>query len=61
MFFFERGDGYSPVMAAVRALCRSCPVQPQCLDYAMTTRGVDFGTWGGYTQAERRRLRTMIA
>lgn len=38
---------------AGKALCRSCPVRKDCLLYAVETNEV-FGTWGGYTEKERR-------
>ena len=36
--------------AALR-MCRSCPVQPQCLEYAIETDAK--GVWGGTTEAQR--------
>ena len=39
-----------------KRVCRDCPVQSQCLSYAMTTP-VDHGIWGGMTERERRRHR----
>ena len=42
--------------AAAKQVCRSCPVQADCLDYAVT-HGERFGIWGGLTERERRRLR----
>lgn len=38
-----------------KELCGACPVQPDCLSYAM--RREDFGVWGGMTQNERRVVR----
>jgi len=38
------------------ALCQSCPVMKQCLDYALDNE--EFGVWGGATESERSRLRT---
>ncbi len=40
---------------AARALCRSCPVQEACLDYALRVQE-PYGIWGGLTELERRRL-----
>jgi WhiB family redox-sensing transcriptional regulator len=43
-------------ISAAKAVCRSCPVRAQCLDYALrTNQGV--GVWGGTSEKERRRLR----
>ena len=46
--------GTSPPAAdidAAKQVCRRCPVSDECLDAAD-----DFGIWGGFTAAERRRL-----
>ena len=39
-----------------RAVCRQCPVQTDCLDFALTTNQ-DSGIWGGTSEEERRVLR----
>lgn len=44
---------YSPEKA--RSICRGCPVQQDCLEYALNRN--DSGVWGGYTQRERREIR----
>ena len=41
-------------------LCRGCPVQEQCLEYALE-HNIEFGTWGGMTEAERRTIRKKSA
>jgi WhiB family redox-sensing transcriptional regulator len=38
-----------------RALCRACPVQQDCLEYALDVRETH-GIWGGYNELERRRM-----
>jgi WhiB family redox-sensing transcriptional regulator len=40
-----------------RRICRSCPVQAICLDWALRTGEPD-GMWGGTTPEKRRRIRT---
>jgi WhiB family redox-sensing transcriptional regulator len=40
---------------AARGYCQTCPVQPQCLQFALETKQ-DWGIWGGATVAERRKL-----
>ena len=37
------------------AVCRQCPVQSDCLQYALT-RGIKDGVWGGTTERERMRM-----
>lgn len=38
-----------------KAICRQCPVQDLCLDWALSTREKE-GVWGGATERERRRI-----
>ncbi len=40
---------------AARALCRRCPVEDDCLQYALRVQE-PYGIWGGRTELERRRL-----
>lgn len=64
--FFGRGRHDFDGVRAKR-ICAHCPVQPECLDYALThidrtasefTPTIhDSGVWGGLTGAERRALR----
>lgn len=51
--FFVRGAAQAK--PAVR-ICQGCPVQEECLDYALTN-DIDFGVWGGLTERQRRSLR----
>jgi WhiB family redox-sensing transcriptional regulator len=37
-----------------KTLCALCPIQLQCLEYALTTNQTD-GVWGGTTPQERKR------
>ncbi|HEV3473119.1 MAG TPA: WhiB family transcriptional regulator [Actinomycetota bacterium] len=39
-----------------KRICRDCPVQRECLSYAMD-HPVDHGIWGGMTERERLRWR----
>jgi WhiB family transcriptional regulator, redox-sensing transcriptional regulator len=39
-----------------KRICRACPVQAPCLDWALD-QGVGSGVWGGTTEDERRALR----
>ena len=55
--FFPVGTGRLAVAEAQRAkqICARCPVQRECLRYALAT-GQEFGIWGGYDENERRPL-----
>jgi WhiB family redox-sensing transcriptional regulator len=57
LFFPTRGVN-AATMAKTRAICASCPVRAECLDYARVT--VDtMGVWGGTTERERRGMRVV--
>ncbi len=42
--------------APALAICATCPVRQECLEWALATRQHD-GVWGGTTDSERRRIR----
>jgi WhiB family redox-sensing transcriptional regulator len=42
-----------------KRVCVSCPVQAECLSWALAV-GVDDGVWGGLTEHERRSLRRRV-
>lgn len=50
--FFPR-DGIGVIKA--QKICATCPVQAQCLEYAIVAH-VDHGIWGGKSERERRRI-----
>lgn len=52
LFFPEKGQ----TSKVAKAICASCDVRQQCLEYALET-GQVFGVWGGLGEAERRRVR----
>ena len=39
-----------------KAVCRTCPSQAPCLEFALATNQ-DSGVWGGTSEEERRKLR----
>jgi WhiB family redox-sensing transcriptional regulator len=39
-----------------KAVCRECPAQVPCLEFALMTNQ-DSGVWGGTSEEERRKLR----
>jgi WhiB family transcriptional regulator, redox-sensing transcriptional regulator len=43
-----------------KRVCARCPVQSDCLRWAILT-GMDHGVWGGMSEGERRALRRRIA
>ena len=42
------------------AICSTCPVQNECLEYAFEA-DIRFGVWGGMSEKQRRRLARRIA
>ncbi len=52
LFFPERGASTKEA----KAVCRSCTVREECLEYALAN-GEKFGIWGGMSERERRRIR----
>lgn len=38
-----------------RAICATCPVVNDCLEYALSEH-IDHGVWGGCSERERRRI-----
>lgn len=53
----EHGNQHSH---AVKAICQTCPVQPECLEYAVANFE-RFGIWGGLTERERRGIKRRTA
>ena len=43
-------------IASAKAVCDTCAVQVECLEYALMTNQ-DAGIWGGLTEDERRKIR----
>lgn len=46
----------TPDVLRAKAVCATCPVQPECLAYALDADEPS-GIWGGLTPDERRALR----
>jgi WhiB family redox-sensing transcriptional regulator len=51
-FFPARGES----VRDAKAVCASCPVRVDCLDFALRLK-VAHGVWGGLSERERRSLR----
>ena len=56
--FFPIGTTGTAVhhIAAAKAVCGTCPVTNECLEFALETNQ-DSGVWGGTSEEERRQLR----
>ena len=57
IFFPGRGDTSAVKLAEL--ICSQCPVQQQCLEYAI--RNIEFiGIWGGMSERKRRIMRRQM-
>lgn len=57
--FFPPTDAERAMVRAAKAVCDGCPVQADCLAYAVET-GQTEGIWGGLTASERRTYRRKL-
>lgn len=55
-FFPEKGGS----TREAKRICGICPVQQECLEYALE-RDQRFGIWGGMSERERRRFKRRSA
>ena len=53
LYFALQGEFHETLLA--KKACQSCPIQQQCLEYALTYKETD-GVWGGMTAGERAKL-----
>jgi WhiB family redox-sensing transcriptional regulator len=51
--FFPSNESDISMVRVAKAVCQSCPVQEECLQYSLAT-GQTEGIWGGLTSRERR-------
>ena len=51
LFFPSDGAG----VEIAKQVCAGCPVQEECLEYALEHR-IDHGVWGGASERQRRRI-----
>lgn len=56
LFYPLRGEPTAPA----KAVCATCPVIVDCLNYALSNHET-FGIWGGTSERERRRLRRVAS
>ena len=57
--FFPEQHGSKGTLAAARAVCARCPVQGQCLQWALDHN--ETGIWAGTTDNQRRQMRRRAA
>jgi WhiB family redox-sensing transcriptional regulator len=57
MFFPTRGESAAPA----KAVCRRCPVQTPCLNYALSVGPSLEGIFGGASKRDRRHLGRIIS
>lgn len=57
---FERKPEKDLREGAARAICGGCPVQSDCLDYAIRN-AEQHGIWGGMNELQRSHLRRRLA
>ncbi len=50
------GDAVQEIEAA-KAVCRTCPVRAECLEFALQANQ-EAGVWGGASEEERRKMRS---
>ena len=50
---FFPSDGLG--VESAQHICQGCPVQVECLEYALMHR-IEHGVWGGASERERRRI-----
>lgn len=52
IFFLDWGS----TTDQAKSICGACPVQAECLEYAVMTNQ-KYGVWGGLSERERRKIR----
>lgn len=54
--FFTDGEAATQKKAkAAAAICKKCPIESECLEYALEHE-IHWGVWGGLTARQRRAL-----
>ena len=57
---FERKDDRERREMRAKAICKVCPVQEPCSDYALGIKE-PFGIWGGMTESDRKEIMAAVA
>lgn len=55
-FWFPE-TGENDAVKHAKRVCGTCPIQVQCLEYAVSAPRKEIGIWGGATLQERTRIR----
>ena len=55
-FFAEPGPGERSANLQALRICRHCPVQAECLEFALDT-DQRWGVWGGTTEMQRAEMK----
>jgi len=55
LFYPERGENIHP---NVRIACGTCPVQAECLDWALDNN--EWGHWGNVSERKRKQMRRKL-
>lgn len=58
MFFTKEGTSTFQEEKLLKRTCAACPVQSECLDYALNHAVL--GWWGGTSEIQRKRLRQKL-
>lgn len=56
LFIAERGD--TDTIRNAKAICKTCPVKTECLEYGLEEK---HGIWGGLAEKQRRQIRQQRA
>lgn len=57
-FFPEPGREYASKITEAKAVCNTCPIKMDCLEYAMENE--DYGIWGGMSPLDRQNFRRSL-
>ena len=55
LFYPADGEGTPNELRIIRRICAACPIQPECLDWAL--KHEVHGIWGGMSPKQRRAVR----
>lgn len=53
----SQGDSRIASTVNAKAICRGCPVQADCLEYALNSHPAEMGIWAGLSEKQRKLIR----